>query len=166
MRSEDARAIAVDGLTGSPLARAPRLLAPGCAIRILARLRRSALDRALAQGADPSSCSQVAARAAQLAGSSSRVRRAATLERLALVAEGPTSRVRVSPSRLAVHANRAELLELAATLRREDPLYARGIAALELLVTDGTGPMYTDRRGEALARQLQLARAGLSGSVS
>lgn len=165
MLFDDAHAIAADGLAGSPLDRAPRLLAPGWATRNLARLRRSALDRALAQGADPSSCEQIAARAAQLAGAPTRTRLAAALERLALIADGPPSRVRVSPSRTAVQANREQLLELAAVLRRDDPLYARGIATLAVLVTDGTGPIYTDRRGEALARQLDLARAGLIGAA-
>jgi hypothetical protein len=34
---------------------------------------------------------------------------------------------------------------------------------LELMLSDGTGPAYTDRRGEGLARELDLARAALAG---
>jgi hypothetical protein len=62
-----------------------------------------------------------------------------------------------------VLANRTELMELAATLRQGGLLYARGIAILELVLIDGTGPAYTDARGEGLARQLELAGARLGG---
>ncbi len=60
-------------------------------------------------------------------------------------------------------ANRAELMRLAHTLRRGGLLYARGVAILELVLIDGTGPAYTDARGEGLARQLELAGASLGG---
>jgi hypothetical protein len=60
-------------------------------------------------------------------------------------------------------ANRQRLLDLTTTLRRGGLLYARGIAILELVLIDGTGPAYTDARGEGLARQLKLAVASLGG---
>jgi hypothetical protein len=85
------------------------------------------------------------------------------LERLALTTEGMTGLFRVAPRRQAVRANRQALLDLAVRLRRGGPLYARGIAILELVLIDGTGPAYRDAHGEALARQLQLAGAGLGG---
>jgi len=69
----------------------------------------------------------------------------------------------VVPRRRAVEANRFALLDLAATLRKGGLLYARGIAILELVLIDGTGPAYTDARGEGLARQLELAGASLGG---
>jgi hypothetical protein len=55
------------------------------------------------------------------------------------------------------------LLELADTLRRDIPLYARGLAMLNVSLTDGTGVTYTDHRGRALARQLASACATLAG---
>jgi hypothetical protein len=71
--------------------------------------------------------------------------------------------VRVLPRRRAVEANRPRMLELAATLRTSGLLYARGIAILELVLIDGSGPAYTDARGEGLARELELAGASLGG---
>jgi hypothetical protein len=62
-----------------------------------------------------------------------------------------------------MEANRQRVLDLAATLRRGTLLYARGIAILELVLIDGTGPAFTDARGEGLARQLELAGASLGG---
>jgi hypothetical protein len=140
-----------------------RLLQPRLATRMAAYLRRFKLDRALSEGADPSSSGLLAARAAQLAGQSTRADVATGLERMALSIVDPPSRTRVRPSRQAALANQSMLLDLAAALRRGGPLYARGIAKLRMIVVDGTGPAYTDRRGEALARALELAAAGLNG---
>jgi hypothetical protein len=88
---------------------------------------------------------------------------AAALEHLALTADAPPRLFRTAPARASVAANRSGLLELASTLRQAGLLYARGVAILELVLIDGAGPAYTDRRGEGLARQLNLARAGLGG---
>jgi hypothetical protein len=139
------------------------LFEPTLIARIRARSRRLALDHALADGADPAGSPILAARAAQLISHTSRQRLASGLEQMALTADAPRSRFRVAPRRAAVRVNRAGLLELAATLRRGGLLYARGIAILELVLIDGTGPAYTDRRGEGLARQLTLAGAAMGG---
>jgi hypothetical protein len=140
-----------------------RLLHPGPLIRAAAWLRRSKLDRALIEGTDPASGAQLAARAAQLTGRSTRANIATGLERLALSVDEPPSRTRVRPAREAAIANRSALLDLAALLRRGGPVYANGVARARQLVVDGTGPAYTDRRGEALARALELAAADLDG---
>ena len=160
--AQSAYVIADDSFSGSPLQRAARLLGPSAAVRIAARLRRRTLDRALANGADPAASPLIAARAAQLASASIRARIADGLERLALSADRPRSRARILPSRAATLGNRSELLELAGLLRRDRPLYAPGVAMLEVILTDGAGPAYTDLRGEALASQLQIARARLT----
>jgi hypothetical protein len=136
----------------------PRLLS-----RLLARVNRLELDRALVDGADPAGSPVLAARAAQLAGRSNRERLAVALERVALTVDELPGRVRTLPLRGAVRANRAELLELATILRDGGVLYAGGIAAAELVLIDGTGPAYTDRRGEGLARRLQITRQALTG---
>jgi hypothetical protein len=139
------------------------LFKPHLITRMRARGRRLELDHALAQGIDPSSAPLLAARAAQLARPRTRVRLAEALERLALTAEADHGPFRVAPRRAAVRANRQALFDLASTLRKGGPLYARGIAILELVLIDGTGPAYRDARGEGLARQLELAGVGLGG---
>jgi hypothetical protein len=136
---------------------------PRLATRVMARLRRLELDHALAGGADPAAAPLLAARAAQLVSRPSRYRLAAAMERVALMTDAERGRLRTPPRREAVRANRDQLLRLAATLRHGGLLYARGIAVLELILIDGTGPAYTDPRGERLARRLQIAADGLSG---
>jgi hypothetical protein len=139
-----------------------RLFRPGLRTRVAARLRGARLDRALADGADPAECPRLAARAAQLTCRETRARLAATIERFVLAAELP-SRGRVTPARGGVRATRAQLLELVVRLRDDAPVYARGIAELKLMLRDGTGPLYLDRHGEALSRQLARVYAELSG---
>jgi len=145
-----------------PFERSVSLLSPGLATRVAARMRRFELDQALADGADPAATPLLAARAAQLVSRASRDRIAAALERAALMVDAERGRWRTVPRRDAVHANRAEMLRLAATLRHGGLLYARGIALLELTLIDGTGPAYTDPRGDRLAHQLRLAADRLS----
>ncbi len=163
MLTHDARAITVDVFPGSPLRRATRLFRPSVGARVAARLRRGSLDRALTEGADPAASPLIAARATQLCGASTRARIADGLERLARSPDRPRNRARITPWAAAMLANRSALLELAGMLRARGPLYARGVAPLAIIVTDGAGPAYTDRHGDVLARQLQLARAGLTG---
>ena len=151
-----------DSFPGSALMHATRLLGPSAAVRVAARLRRGMLDRALTEGADPAASPLIAARTTQLGSGTIRRRIADGLERLALSAENPRGRFRILPSRAAILGSRSELLELANMLRNDGPLYARGVAMLNVVLTDGTGPAYTDRRGEALARQLQIARDSLT----
>ncbi|MFZ0088751.1 MAG: hypothetical protein WAL63_04540, partial [Solirubrobacteraceae bacterium] len=114
-------------------------------------------------GADPSASPLLAARAAQLVRPTTRSRLAGALERIALSVDAPRGRVRVLPLRTAVRPNCQAMLELAGRLRGNGLVYARGVAVLELVLTDGTGPAYTDPRGEGLARQLQLAAEHLNG---
>ncbi len=62
--------------------------------------------------------------------------------------------------------NQEKVLELARTLRHPHLYSARGIAMLELVLADGTGPAYTDPTGEGLARQLALAVQGPTGRTA
>jgi hypothetical protein len=138
-------------------ARAARRIA-----RVRARVRSSALDRALIEGTDPASSSALAARAAWLTARHTRAEIAARLERLARISDGDAGLWRVAPKHRAVTENEQELLALAATLRGPDPLYARGLAMLRRLTTDGAGPMYTDATGVELAATLSDARAAMT----
>jgi len=163
MLAGDVPALTADGFAGSQLQCATRLLVPSAAVRLAARLVGRKLDRALVSGANPAASRLLAARAARLSSAGTRARIADGLERVALSADVPRSRVRILPARAAILANRSELLEIAGILRDDRPLYARGVAMLRGILTDGAGPAYTDRRGEGLAGQLQIARASLSG---
>lgn len=95
-----------------------------------------------------------------------RQRIAASLVQFGSTAEGPRSRVQTLLLRGAVRPNQEALLELARTLRHPQLDYARGIAMLELILADGTGPGYVDPTGEGPARQLALAVHGLTGRTA
>jgi hypothetical protein len=155
---------ATGGMGLAPLdRRANRALAPGWVARSRAWLRRRSLDRALSEGADPADAPYVAAHAARLTTRSTRGRVADALERLISAATEPACLWGVLPSRKAVAANAEELRALAELLRGPSPVYAQGVAMLRILVTDGTGPVYTDRDGRALAARLFGARRAIAG---
>jgi hypothetical protein len=143
--------------------RAARAFAPSPLARVFARLRGRALDRALIDGADPAAGPQLAAHAARLTARSTRARVARTLERLSGTASEPPRLWGVLPSRRAIAANADELRALAVLLRGTSPLYAQGIAMLRILVSDGTGPVYTDPDGQVLAEQLFGVRRAIAG---
>ena len=134
---------------------------PGVTARLAARLRRDALDRALIEGADPAATGQLAARVARLTSRSMRREVASGLDHLALDGPRAGGRWLVRPSRAAAAANASELHALAARLREPGPLYARGIAMLSRLLTEGTGPAYNDSRGDLLAKRLRDARVAM-----
>jgi hypothetical protein len=48
------------------------------------------------------------------------------------------------------------ILAIAAKLRAEGPVNARGVAGLRLVLTDGAGPCYARIHGAALQDALQL----------
>ncbi len=141
---------------------AERTIEPSWTSRTMARLRSRALDRALIAGADPADSTQLAARACKLTSRSNRALLAAGIERLLFAAVAPPSRAHLAPQRTAVLAQADQLRRLAALLRGQSPLYARGLAMLGELLTDGTGPVY---RGEpdALGWRLEEARWALAG---
>jgi hypothetical protein len=140
-----------------------RLFGPRLGARVTARLWGASLDQELADGADPADCPQLAARAAYLTCPVTRARLATTLERFVTAAELPTGGGKVRPARGGVRANRTRMLELAARLRDDAPVYARGVAECKLMLSDGAGPAYVDGHGEALARQLTEVLVGLRG---
>jgi hypothetical protein len=143
--------------------RAASSFAPGPIVRLLARVRGSSLDRALIDGADPSSSPRLAARAARLSSSATRNGIAAGLERMLGEADAATSRWATLPHPRALAANATEISELAQILRGPVPLYARGLAMLRALVTDGTSAAYTDRAGSSLALALRSVRVAIRG---
>jgi hypothetical protein len=137
---------------------------PGHRARLLARAHARRLDEALIGAADPSRSPQLAARAAALTGRRSRAAIADGLERLLQAAEGRRQRqTGVLPRAGHVLANGDMLHELAGELRGTAPLYARGIAIVNRLLTDGTGPVYLGD-SESLAHRLGEARAAMRGA--
>jgi hypothetical protein len=140
-----------------------RLPCPGRAARLVARLRRTALDGALARGANPAGSPLLAARAASLTAAASRDALADTLDLVIARAHGRPRRGRVTPPRGSVLENAATRAELARLVRGGTPLYARGLAMLASLLTDGSGPLYARGDGAALAGALGDARAALAG---
>jgi hypothetical protein len=141
---------------------AERTIEPGWISRSLARVRARALDRALISGADPTDSTQLAARACKLTSPSNRALLASGIDRLLTAAVEPPSRAHLAPQRTTVLSHAGELRELVALLRGQSPLYARGLAMLGELLTDGTGPVYRGQP-EALGRRLEEARYALAG---
>ena len=146
---------------GGILACSGSLLAPRRLVGLWARARAYSLDESLAEGVDPRDCVLLAARAQQLARPATRRAIAGGLEQIALDHRRGDLRFGIEPQRAAIAANRTRLLALAQELRSERPAYAGGIAAARMILIDGSGPTYTDRRGEALTRALDHAAAAL-----
>jgi hypothetical protein len=130
--------------------------------RLAARLRAGSLDRALAHGADPRATPQLAARARLLTSPGRRARAADALEHLVRAARGPQRRWWALTRHNSVLANSSELHALASLLRSERPVYARGVAVLNELLSDGTGPVYRDADGQ-LASRLRQVRDAIEG---
>ena len=139
-----------------------QLFEPGLAARVQARVWRRSLDQELADGANPAECPQWAARAAELTSRAGRERAAQEVEQLIHFGE-ERHRIRMGPHAAAARANRADLEQLVAMLRDPAPLYAQGLARLQVVLSDGTGPVYTDRHGRALARELAQVQSALVG---
>ncbi len=130
------------------------------ATRMLARLRGNALDRALSSGADPAGSAQLAARASQLAARPAREELANSIERLVDLACAPPRRLPVQLNKAAIRGNAEAMRDIAAHLHGPAPVYARGVATLQRLLTDGTGPVFDAcLPGVTLARRLERASA-------
>jgi hypothetical protein len=126
-------------------------------LRIGERLHRWALTRALADGADTRSDGRLEVRARALTGRSERDRVASGIEKVVDNAEDPNFRLSAAApvDGAAVLAARDELRALAARLRSDEPVHARGIALADVLLADTDSALYppTDReRLRAAAR--------------
>jgi hypothetical protein len=124
---------------------------------VRARVRAGSLDRRLAAGAPPWESPVLAARALQITNERSRRNLARTLERLAERAErsAPGSLSAVVPvCRSEVRAALPQIMSVAARLRDDAPVDARGIARLVALLSDGAGPLYVTGRPGALGSLL------------
>jgi hypothetical protein len=140
--------------------RSIRTATPVALSRLLARALARRLDGALIAGADPAGSALLAARAALLTSARMRGSLADSLHGLVRAAQGPQRRWWALGSRATVLANASELDGLAMLLASETPLYAQGLALLNRLLTDGTGPAYHGD-ATALSRALADARTAL-----
>jgi hypothetical protein len=137
----------------------------GIFTRLHAWLRRLALDRALAAGADPHSSPALGCRAQQLTGGFKRKRLADAVRRLRADARRPLSRGWSS----AVPINRGELLaadpllaEIEAQLG-EGVVYCQGVVRLDLLLADGGSSIYAGQGPTRLVAELGAVLDGLEG---
>jgi hypothetical protein len=126
-------------------------------------LHRSALDRMLAEGADPSSSAELAYRAAQLTSPRSRRSLAAGITRTIEAAEEPVRPLtaQVPLQRREILAARVVLNELAGDVGGADPVQVRGLALAERLLTDGGSPIYMPHPEATLEDAVRHAHAAL-----
>jgi hypothetical protein len=136
----------------------------GFLTKLRARLQGRSLDRALATGADPAASAVLARRAAWLTSTKNRRALARALRR---ALEPPIGRggpsPAVSPHQGELAATRLPLAGVAALLESDDPIYARGVAKLQVLLTEGGSPLYSPRRVGELRREVDSILAALDG---
>jgi hypothetical protein len=128
------------------------------AARLNARLHAPSLDRELASGIAPWRSPPHAARALALTCTRNRRGLARSLERLIEQAHEPRALYRgavVEPCREQVLDALPVMLGVSGRLRSADPIDARGIARLRILLSDGSGPCYVRIQRNALTDALQ-----------
>jgi hypothetical protein len=130
--------------------------------RLMARLRAHALDRELARGVAPESCGALTLRARTLIGPSARATLAGQLRRVVSDARGDHVWLRrVAVRRPAILDAADELDVLADRLAAPGPVDVRGVAQAQLLLTDGTGPLYFAAETEELRARVANALSRL-----
>jgi hypothetical protein len=125
---------------------------------LVARVRHWSLDTELATGVAPWHSHAHAARALQLTGERGRSTLASSLERTVHDAVEPRRAMFssvVRPPRARVLEARDLLVAIASWLRSSEPVDPRGVAALRVLLTDGSSSLYTSRDPQTLIRELQ-----------
>jgi hypothetical protein len=153
-----------EALLSAPVPRAaPR--EPGAGLRAIARVRWFSLDGRLAAGEDPARSRLLAAQAARLTSPRQRERLADALGGLLRAAARGPAVSRLSPSRIALSRNEAALRELARRVGSQETLYAGGLARLERLISDSTGPVFRGDAGE-LSAELGRIESELSGAFT
>jgi hypothetical protein len=126
-------------------------------------LRRGALDRRIARGADTNASPQLARRARQLTSRRCRRALAAGLRNLVDAAEEPARRLSaaVPLQRREILREQGFLLQLAVDLESDDEIYPRGVALIEDLLTNGDSPVYAPVPEGTLRSALTHAHAAL-----
>jgi hypothetical protein len=126
--------------------------------RLVARLRRPALDRDLAAGASPESSVALAVHARYLCRPEQRRVLGQTLTEIDAASETPASRRSKAPlAHQAISLARAELSAVAGRLAGPGPVDVRGVARIRNLLADGTGPLYRESGPRHLRNELAAA---------
>jgi hypothetical protein len=142
-------------------ARPPR---EGHLTRLRVRLRRGALDRRLAAGAEPTADADLSRRAEELTEGDARRRVAMVIRRVIAEAVGPptTFSSKAPLARAAIVACTPRLRAIAGRLESDHVVAARGVAKAAMLIHDGSGPLYSVSTPEvALRRRLAEIAAAL-----
>ena len=131
--------------------------------RLAMRLRAWQLDAAIAHGADPDSSAVLSLRANRLIGRPTRRRVSRSVRRLMQQSRRPPLPVHETVPicwREVVRA-RPLLEELAVRLAGSGPVDARGMAQLQLLLTDGTSSLFDRQHGDQLRAELEAVLAAI-----
>ena len=131
-------------------------------LHIRTRWQRYDLDERLASGAAPAASPELELRAAQLMATSERERIATGIEQSVAqaVSQWPPAAAQFVPlARPRIRECAPELLAIARRLRDDEPVDVRGVAMASQLLSDGTGPLHRDGRGDLVhrARSVRLA---------
>jgi hypothetical protein len=133
--------------------------------RLRVQLHRARLDQQVADGFGTDPIEDRALRARQLAGRRSRRRLARSLRARVRDAELPAVphlSAAVPLSRRVVVAWRESLLGLADRLESPDPVNPCGVARVLVLLTDGTGPLYSPRAADRMSEAVWWIADGLA----
>ena len=135
--------------------------------RVWVHLHASSLDQALAAGASPDSTAGLSLRAAQLIRASTRRTLARALRNVISDAARPglPPGPAVILCRRKILASRGSLVELAERLTSHEPVDARGVAQVRLLLIGAAGPLYDRPRANDLEPALQAALEALDLSI-
>ena len=136
---------------------------PHFSVRLSAYLRRWSLDEALAQGADPQSDPALSWRARQLTSIAKRRATSRALHGAIKRADRPQSWSAAAPvAHASVRAARESLEGLAHDLVRPEGVSASGVAAAQVLVSDGGSPLWGYGEPRELLDAVEAARIGLN----
>jgi hypothetical protein len=134
-------------------------------IKAQAWFRGRSLDRALSNREDPASSAVLARRAAWLTSRKNRHALAQSITRLLDPPSGrrPGPSATVPPHRGELAGARMLLARVAALLEIDEPVYARGVARLQLLLTDGESALYAPHRTGELVGEAEGILDALEG---
>jgi hypothetical protein len=142
-----------------------RALRNGPITRLRSCIRGASLDRALAAGANPCESAALARRAAHLSSRRSRRRIAAwvsdTVNAAHQLRRGLSAAI--TPDRDEVLGAAEQLMRVEELLESSGPVYARGVAMLKALLSDGASSLYSPRRAGELRRDLDSIISALEG---
>jgi len=125
--------------------------------RLGARFNAFGLDQALASGTPPDASAPLALRARRLISERTRRQLGGTLRRVVGQRDRCPSVVHVTARRQTVVEASDLLVQLEQRLLAPAPVDARGVAQARILLSDGSGPLFSNRLGGDLRGRVQRA---------